>query len=220
MEQNNEEMTELKRLWNSYFYPNSTVLINKLGITNQEELEQKEAEITFEKIIELYENPVAGNFDAEHLCQIHRYLFDELYEWAGEYRYVDIRKTTGFTSSQYIDTFLNEELKMMNQEMRNVHSNYSLASFLATYYVQLIKIHPFREGNGRAIREFLQEFVVAKTKHFKTPLELDWTKFNGDIFLENVKFSLVFRSQIENEFFNALVPANLEKNEDQNKNVK
>ena len=117
MEQNNEEMTELKRLWNSYFYPNSTVLINKLGITNQEELEQKEAEITFEKIIELYENPVAGNFDAEHLCQIHRYLFDELYEWAGEYRYVDIRKTTGFTSSQYIDTFLNEELKMMNQEI-------------------------------------------------------------------------------------------------------
>ena len=45
MEQNNEEMTELKRLWNSYFYPNLTVLINKLGITNQEELEQKEAEL-------------------------------------------------------------------------------------------------------------------------------------------------------------------------------
>ena len=142
-------------------------------------------------------------------------IFGDIYDWAGEYRYVNMRKETGFTEVQNIETYLNGEFKLMNAEIGSIYSPYSLAAFLAEYYVHLMAIHPFREGNGRSCREFLREFVLAKTKYL--PLgqyELDWTRFDGDVVLNNVQFSMVFRSQIENEFFKALVPVEPEeKNE-------
>lgn len=211
MENNTQSEYEIKmtKLWDSYFYPGTNVLKNKMNITDHDELKQKEAEISFEKLVELYENPIQGSFDKEHLKAIHKYIFGELYDWAGEYRYVDMIKTTGFTQCSVIDAFLTNELEMMKQESEQVHDLNHLADFLATYYVQLIAVHPFREGNGRSIREFLREFVVIKSKTFADgPLEIDWTKFNGDMVLENVEFSLVFRSPIEAEFKKALVPAN------------
>lgn len=211
MENNTQSEYEIKmtKLWESYFYPGTNVLKNKMNITDYDELKQKEAEISFEKLVELYENPIQCSFDKEHLKAIHKYIFGELYEWAGEYRYVDMMKTTGFTQCSFIDDYLTKELELMKQESEQVHDLNHLADFLATYYVHLIAVHPFREGNGRSIREFLREFVVVKSKTFDDgPLEIDWTKFNGEMVLENVEFSLVFRSPIEAEFKKALVPAN------------
>lgn len=207
----NEMMEEIDRLWNSYFYPNTDTLRNKLNIYNKEELQEKEAEISFERLVELYENPIKGNFDEEHWKQIHRYIFGDLYDWAGEYRYVNMQKETGFTDVQNIPYFLNGELKLMNTEINNIYSVHSLAAFLAEYYAQLMAIHPFREGNGRSCREFLREFVLEKTKNLPMgPHEIDWTRFDGDVVLENIKFSMFFRSQIEMEFLKALVPVELE----------
>ncbi len=208
-----DRQEELDRLWNSYFYPGTTTLKNKLGITDPEELKQKEAEITFEKLVELYMNPIEGNFDIIHWKQIHKYLFDDLYEWAGEYRYVNMQKETGFTDIRNLNTYLEAEFKLMNAEINNIYSTYSLAAFLAEYYVHLMAIHPFREGNGRSCREFLREFVEAKTKNAPCgPHELDWTEFDGDIILETVKFSMVFRGQIEMEFMKSLIPIKQELN--------
>ncbi len=203
----NEMLEEINRLWDSYFFPGTNTLRNKLGIYDYDELKQKEAEITFEKLVELYINPIQGNFDVEHWKNIHKYLFEDIYDWAGEYRYVNMQKETGFTDVHSIDYFLNGELKLMNAEINNIYSVQALAAFLAEYYAHLMAIHPFREGNGRSCREFLREFIVEKTKNLPTgPYELDWTRFDGDVVLENIKFSMVFRSQIENEFFKALVP--------------
>jgi fido (protein-threonine AMPylation protein) len=68
-------------------------------------------------------------------------------------------------------------------------------------------IHPFREGNGRSCREFLREFILEKTKSLPIGQhEIDCTRFDGDVVLENIKFSMFFRSQIEMEFLKALVP--------------
>lgn len=203
----NEMLEEINRLWDSYFFPGTNTLRNKLGIYDYDELKQKEAEITFEKLVELYINPIQGNFDVNHWKNIHKYLFEDIYDWAGEYRYVNMQKETGFTDVHSIDYFLNGELKLMNAEINNIYSVQALAAFLAEYYAHLMAIHPFREGNGRSCREFLREFIVEKTKNLPTgPYELDWTRFDGDVVLENIKFSMVFRSQIENEFFKALVP--------------
>ena len=67
-------------------------------------------------------------------------------------------------------------------------------------------IHPFREGNGRSAREFLREFVAEKSKSLPFgPLELDWTRFNGDVMLDNITFALAFRGAIDMEFQKALV---------------
>lgn len=198
-------------LWNSYFYPNSDVLKNKLNIIDSEELREAEAEITFEKLVELYEEPIKGNFDAEHLKAIHRYLFEDIYDWAGIYRNVDMQKATGFTNHNDIDRFLKGELALMNEEFASVTNEYALAAFLATYYAQLMIIHPFREGNGRAGREFLREFVFEKTKNTSFgSYEIDWTKFDGEAMLKDIQFSLVFRGVMEREFQKALVRVDID----------
>lgn len=203
----NEQLEEINRLWDSYFFPGTNTLKNKLGIYDPEELKQKEAEITFEKLVELYLSPIQGKFDTEHWKSIHRYLFEDIYDWAGEYRYVNMRKETGFTDVKNIDMYLEGEFKLMNAEINSIQSPYTLAAFLAEYYVHLMAIHPFREGNGRSCREFLREFVEEKTKNLPFgQYEIDWTRFDGDVVLDNVQFSMVFRSQIENEFYKALVP--------------
>lgn len=207
-----EQIEEQNRLWDSYFFPGTNTLRNKLNIYDPEELKVREAEITFEKLVDLYMNPIEGNFDTEHWKRIHKYLFEDIYDWAGEYRYVNMRKETGFTDVKNIDTFLAGELQLMNEEIAKVYSTYSLAAFLAEYYVQLMAIHPFREGNGRSSREFLREFIEVKTKTAPCgPHEIDWTNFDGDVVLNNVQFSMVFRGQIEMEFLKALVPLQQEK---------
>lgn len=198
--------TEYDRQWEAYFYPNTDVLINKFDITDFEELKEREAEVSFERLVELYEEPVVGDFDAEHLKSIHRYLFQDVYDWAGEYRLVNMQKQTGFTDYRQIDDYLNSELSLMEEEFKNVDSEYALAAFLATYYAQLLIIHPFREGNGRSTREFMREFVLEMTKNKPYgSFELDWTKFNGETLLDDIQFSLVFRGVMEREFQKALV---------------
>lgn len=201
-----EFKTEYDRQWEAYFYPNTDVLINKFDITDFEELKEREAEVSFERLVELYEEPIVGEFDAEHLKNIHRYLFQDVYDWAGEYRLVNMQKQTGFTDYRQIDDYLNSELSLMEEEFKNVDSEYALAAFLATYYAQLLIIHPFREGNGRSTREFMREFVLEKTKNKPYgSFELDWTKFNGETLLDDIQFALVFRGVMEREFQKALV---------------
>lgn len=215
---NDKLEAEANHLWESYFFPGTTTLKNKLNIIDSDELKEKEAEISFERLVELYENPIQGDFDAEHLKQIHKYLFDDLYEWAGEYRYVDMQKETGFTSYEMIPFYLKSELDLMNEEIKYVKEARSLASFLATYYAQLMAIHPFREGNGRSCREFLREFVAAKTIDLQCgPYEIDWSKFDNQAMLNNVQFSLVFRGATEVAFFKALVPASRKDSKKNNK---
>ena len=168
--------------WDSYFYPNTDVFINKLGIKDYYELKEKETEISFEKLVELYENPIVGNFDKAHLCAIHKYIFGELYDWAGKYRIVGMTKQTPFVDPGQIDMYLDFELTKMNQESEHINSKEDLVILLTTYFIELMNIHPFREGNGRAGREFFREFVLEKSKKLSSgPLELDWTQIDGEV---------------------------------------
>ncbi len=74
------------------YYKGTTCLVNKLNIQNEETLSKVEADITFAKTSELEENPIDGNFDFNHYKKIHRYLFEDLYDWAGEIRTVIYQK--------------------------------------------------------------------------------------------------------------------------------
>src|SRR2546429_9995096 len=75
-----------------YVYPGTTVLKNIPGIRNQEILDRIEADRVGQRSLELIERPLSGLFDIEHLQGIHRYLFQDVYEWAGDFRTVDIAK--------------------------------------------------------------------------------------------------------------------------------
>lgn len=210
---------EYTKAWDAYFYPGTQVFKNKLGITDYDELMKREAEISFEKLVELYEEPIKGEFDAEHLKSIHRYLFDEIYDWAGEFRNVYMKKEdTYFQSEDRIGDALDYDLAILNNDALHIYSKFELAEFLAKNYINIQHIHPFREGNSRTIREFFRQFVLEKTPLMGTgPMELDLSVMDPDILATARKFiTRSFPGEIVMEFNKALKPRIIE-NEDTKK---
>lgn len=110
-----------------------------------------------------------------------------------------------------IDKSVNEELRIMTIEEKNINSKYDFACHLARYYAELLNIHPFREGNGRTIREFIREYANEKSKNYAFgPLEFSWILINKDDINENIQYSIAFRSIIELSFLKALTPISQE----------
>lgn len=85
-----------------YCYPNSDVLINKLNIHDSDKLREAERKLTMLRLMDLLEKPVTGKFDFEHLQNIHKYIFQDIYSWAGKIRTVDIAKSNIFCKVQFI----------------------------------------------------------------------------------------------------------------------
>lgn len=83
-----------------YCYPQSKVLLNQLNITDAEHLSEAEREITALKAAKAIDVPLKGNLDLKHLQSIHRYLFGEIYDWAGKLRHVNISKGNQFCLAQ------------------------------------------------------------------------------------------------------------------------
>ena len=75
-----------------YLYPNRETLINLFNETDEERFNNIEADYTSLRIKELLDNPIISNFDFQHLCMIHRYIFQDIYEWAGKVRIINIEK--------------------------------------------------------------------------------------------------------------------------------
>ena len=203
---------EMDARWAAYFYPNTEVLKNKFDITDKKALRETEIEGSFNRLVELIDNPIVGKFDAFHLRQIHEYLFQDIYYFAGQYRNVNMeRNHHGFTDYEMIDKSVNEELRLMAIEEKNIYSKYDFACHLARYYAELLNIHPFREGNGRTIREFIREYANEKSKNYAFgPLEFSWSLINKDDINENIQYSIAFRSIIELAFLKALTPISQE----------
>ena len=155
----------------TYCYPGTNVLRNKLGIRDAEALSSAETGITLLRIMDLARNPVVGRFDSEHLREIHRRLFSDIYDWAGEYRTVEISKGVPFCYCANIQNSLDRlfsELKV-EQYLHTVSDRETMVRRLAYYLVELNVIHPFREGNGRVQRKFLEQ--LAKDAGFELNLD-------------------------------------------------
>jgi cell filamentation protein len=152
-----------------YCYPNSLVLVNKLNIKDFAKLRDAERKLSSLRALELIENPVNGGFDLAHLAKIHGYLFQDIYEWAGKVRNVDIAKGNMFCKAQFITTQAEEIFNKLKKEkyLHNLYRN-EIAARLAYYFAEINALHPFREGNGRAQREFIRELALAAgyTIHF------------------------------------------------------
>jgi len=198
--------------WNSYLITGSNVLKNKLGITNYDELKEKEKNIVRKKIAYLYLKPINGNFDTQHLLNIHKFIFDEIYPFAGKFRTCSMQKKTVFCNPEEIENHLKEVL--MDMEMvfsKDISSIQEFAFKLGRYYYDLIYAHPFREGNGRTIRVFIRDFVLEKSKNMSCgPLDLDYTKIDSKNLLSGTVNRYIYPSMIEVEFMKGLVL--LEKN--------
>ena len=156
-------MKELYKDENSkYCYENSDILINKMNIKDKQILTKLEAKITGAKLLGLRQKGITGNFDKEHYIQIHSYLFEDIYPFAGEFRKENISKGEfRFASWEYIEEELNRLLNKLKKEnyLDNL-DKHQLAQKLAYYLSELNVLHPFREGNGRANREFIRQLAL------------------------------------------------------------
>ena len=98
-------------------YEGTSCLINKLGIRDEEKLKEFEAAVTFAKAGEYELQPFFNSFDTEHYKGIHRFLFEDIYEWAGEYRTVDMsKKGTAFANASNIPDLMGAAFKRLKEQ--------------------------------------------------------------------------------------------------------
>lgn len=135
----------------------SGILRNRLGITDQAELDRAEATLALVRSLELVKQPVDGRYDLAHLQEIHARLFGDVYDWAGQIRTVDISKgDTRFANFQQIESYAPEIFKPLHREQLLRALDVDTFCQRAGHYLgELNVLHPFREGNGRSIREFI-----------------------------------------------------------------
>lgn len=145
-----------------YTDPATGVLINRLGITDAALLEAAEADFVAERSRQLSRQPLRGDFDLAHLQAIHRYLFADVYEWAGELRTIDIAKGGHlFARHLYIESAAAPLFRQLVQEKHLAGLDPAAFSNRAAHYLgELNALHPFREGNGRAQREFISHLAL------------------------------------------------------------
>jgi cell filamentation protein len=187
-----------------YVYPETTVLRNRWGIRDAEQLSKFEAIATTRRTIELEDEPVPGQFDARHLQAIHRYIFQDVFEWAGDFRTVNISKSGDpFAFHQHIVSSLDKICGELKGEGHLVGSDPERFAVRGAYYLgEINAIHPFREGNGRAQREFIRELG------HRNRLKVDWTQVSREEMIEASRRSLridndgleqVLRRALDNE---------------------
>jgi cell filamentation protein len=124
-------------------------------------------------------NPLKGNFDSEHLKAIHSYLFRDVYEWAGQFRTIPLAKAEDVRGGRVIrftsPDLIEGELKHVFDELANERFLEGLprrefAGRVAGLFSEINRIHPFREGNGRAQRQFVRQ--LADSLGFKLHFEV------------------------------------------------
>lgn len=151
------------------------VLKNRLGIKNKKQLEHAETILladTYTYFFELLRKKKI-KFDLSLLFLIHKYFFGTLYDWAGKVRTVNISKANMFFAPiKHIDKALEDLNKLIKTTLpKQSDTKEKVAQKLATIHNEFNVIHPFREGNGRAIRLFL-DLIVGSLGYDP----IDWSK--------------------------------------------
>lgn len=146
-----------------YLYPGTDVLRNVPGLRNREQLAAFETAKTAQRIYELQRNPVVGRFDTAHLKAIHERVFRDVFTWAGKFRTTMLGKAehichppTWFTPPHLLEHEATRILGLLQRTnlLRGLH-RVEFAQQVARLLAEINKLHPFREGNGRTQRLFV-----------------------------------------------------------------
>ena len=169
------------------------VLKNKLGITTSSELANIEEKISKKKAIELFETGLLDNMEAgtfETLSKIHKHLFNEIYDFAGEIRDVNIAKGNfRFAPLMYLKPALENIDKMPQKTFDEIIAK----------YVEMNVAHPFREGNGRSTRIWLN-LILKKEMN----MVVDWSCVDKEDYLLAMERSPIKDIEIKVLLKNAL----------------
>lgn len=147
-------------------------LENKLGIKSSAELAREEERISKKKAVELFENGMLEKLEAgkfQTLCEIHKYLFDDIYDFAGKIRTVNLSKGNfRFAPLMYLETAIKNVDKMPQNTFDEIVEK----------YVEMNIAHPFREGNGRSTRIWLDLILKKELNRV-----IDWSLVDKDDYL-------------------------------------
>lgn len=169
------------------------MLENKLGLTSSAELAREEERISKKKAAMLFENHILDNLKSgkfSTLQTIHKYLFDEIYDFAGKLRTVNIAKGNfRFAPLMYIESALKNIDEMPQSNFAEIIEK----------YVEMNIAHPFREGNGRSTRIWLDHML--KTEIGKV---IDWSKVDKEDYLLAMERSPIRDIEIKYVLKNAL----------------
>ena len=151
---------------------NKMILENRLNITNSDELAREEERISKKKAAELFDNKLLDSFPAvkfDTLQAIHKYMFEDIFDFAGEIRTVNLAKGNfRFAPSMYLQAALDNIDKMPQSNFDEIIEK----------YVEMNIAHPFREGNGRSTRIWLDH--ILKNEIGKV---VDWSKVDKEDYL-------------------------------------
>lgn len=162
-----------------YCYNDTNVLKNKFGIKDFNTLKCIEEEIVSAKLYELMKNPVFGRFSRTHFFKIHQFLFGDIYSFAGKVRKEQIWKgDTMFYPPNSIDNELHKIFNVISDCKKRKLDNNELIDKTAYIMTELNIVHPFREGNGRTIREFIRQWF------WNSGYNLNWGNVDKDVILE------------------------------------
>lgn len=169
------------------------MLENKLNITNEIELAKEEERITKLKALELFDTNKINKFEigtTKGLCSIHKFLFSDIYLFAGKIREVNIAKGNfRFAASMYLKDVLSKIDSMPEDTFEDIVKK----------YIEMNIAHPFREGNGRSTRIWLD--MILKNRIGKV---IDWSKINKEEYLLAMERSPIKDTEIMLLLKNAL----------------
>lgn len=171
-------------------------LENKLGLTSSAELAREEERISKKRAVELFENGVldslpAGRFST--LQEIHRHLFEDIYDFAGKLRTVNLAKGNfRFAPLMYLEAALSNIDKMPQSNFDEIIEK----------YVEMNIAHPFREGNGRSTRIWLNHILKTEIGYV-----VDWSKVDKEDYLlamerspiKDVEIKVLLRAALTDE---------------------
>lgn len=166
-----------------YVYPGTTVLKNKFHTKDRNFLQKIERPFTIKRSEEFDKKHLPEKFDYIYFKSIHRYIFQDIYEWAGEQRTVDLAKD-GHVFCRVTEIESTAEKIFSKLDKENNFKNLTkeeLSHKLSDLFFEVNQLHPFREGNGRTQRQFLSN--LAKINGY----ELDFKNISSD---EMIKISV------------------------------
>ncbi len=176
-----------------YTYKGTNVLKNKLNIKSEEKLKEYETKVVALKLASIDKANIKRTFDKNHLINIHKYLFEDVYDFAGKYRKENITKENfRFSEYYYIEDNIDYVFNKIKIDELKKLSFDELIKKLSEIMTDLNVLHPFREGNGRATREFVRELLN------ELGYDIKWFKIDyNDILKASIKAVVDDSEQIE-----------------------
>lgn len=183
-----------------YTYPASNVIKNKMDIKDEKKLEEYERQMVAFKLATIRKHKMPEKFDANRLKYIHEFLFSEIYDFAGKYREENITKDNFmFAQFEYIDENVNEILNKIDVEKLKEMSFDEKLKNISYYMTELNVLHPFREGNGRTIREFIRQLLN------ELKLDIDFSKIEYEEIIRVSKLAVIDDTEQINLLKNSVV---------------